>query len=326
MARFIIRRLIWLPVTLLVVTFMVYCAIRIGWNPLATYLKANPRASEAKKQQYIEANGLYPGFKGYLRGYKEWLWGFIQGPSHWPRSIKGNAEVWPGPGGLKYSIANTLRLAGISAVLGMGLGIGLGILASRRPGGYLDTFINSTAFFVGAVPPFVSGVVLQLVFAVQLGWLPPVGVYPPGHQGFDLLLMLKHLILPVTVVAIQTIAQYSRYTRASVLDVASSDYLRTARAKGIPERQVLFKHSVRNAMIPVVTLIALDIGAIFGGLIITENIFGYPGMGVFFLKAVNDGDISKLLPFMVIVTLAVLIFNLLADVAYAYLDPRIRLD
>jgi peptide/nickel transport system permease protein len=326
MARFVIRRLIWLPITLVIVTFLVYCAIRVGWDPLAAYMRSNPRASRAKREQFIEANALYPGFSGMLRGYREWLFAFVQGPGEWPRSLKGNADVWGGTGGLRYSMMNTLRLAGIASVLGISVGIGFGILASRRPGGVLDTVINAVAFFVGAVPPFVSGVVFQLFFAVQLGLLPPVGVYPPGQQGFDLLLMLKHLILPVTVVAVQTIAQYARYTRASVLDVSTSDYLRTARAKGIPERQVLFKHSVRNAMIPVVTLIALDIGALFGGLIITENIFDYPGIGQYFLNAVGDGDVFKLLPFMVIVTLAVLIFNLLADVAYAYLDPRIRLD
>jgi peptide/nickel transport system permease protein len=326
MARFVLRRLIWLPVTLLIVTFLVYCAIRIGWDPLAAYMRANPRASKAKQEQYIEANGLYPGFSGMLRGYREWLFAFVQGPGAWPRSLKGNSDVWGGTGGLRYSMMNTLRLAGIASVCGITIGISLGVLASRRAGGYLDTAINSSAFFVGAVPPFVSGVVLQLIFAVQLGWLPPVGVYPPGHQGFDLLLMIKHLILPVFVVAIQTVAQYARYTRASVLDVATADYLRTARSKGIPERQVLFKHSVRNALIPVATLIALDIGALFGGLIITENIFDYPGMGQYFLLAVGDGDVFKLLPFMVVVTLAVLIFNLLADIAYAYLDPRIRLD
>ena len=325
MARFVLRRLVWLPITVVLVTFLVFCAVRIGWDPVAAYLRANPRASDKKVEQFKEANSLYPGFGGMIRGYREWLWDFVRGPSKWPRSLKGGADVWGGTGGLRYSMMNTLRLAGIASVLGISLGIGLGILASRKAGGWLDTTINSSAFFVGAVPPFVSGVVLQLVFAVQLGWLPPVGVYPPGQQGFDLLLMLKHLILPVTVVAIQTIAQYSRYTRASVLDVSTSDFLRTARAKGIPERQVLFKHSVRNAMIPVVTLIALDIGATLGGLIITENIFDYPGMGVFFLSATNDGDIAKLLPFMVIVIVAVLVFNLIADIAYAYLDPRIRL-
>ena len=151
-------------------------------------------------------------------------------------------------------------------------------------------------------------------------------MYPPGHQGFDLVEMIKHMILPVTVVAIQTIGQYSRYTRASVLDVSSSDYLRTARSKGIPERRVLWRHSVRNALIPIVTIIALDIGQLIGGLIITENIFNYPGMGVYFVKAAQIGDFPKLLPFLVIVTVSVIVFNLISDVLYAYLDPRIRLD
>ena len=112
--------------------------------------------------------------------------------------------------------------------------------------------------------------------------------------------MLKHLILPVSAVAIQTVSQYTRFMRASVLEVASADYLRTARAKGIPERQVLFHHSVRNAMVPIVTVIALDIGALIGGLIITENIFTYPGMGLYFVTAINDGDFPKLMPFMVL--------------------------
>ena len=323
MARFILRRLVWLIPTLLLVTFLVYVAIRVGWDPLASYMRANPRASAEKREQFIEDNGLYPGVSGIFQGYWEWLVSFVQGPSEWPTSLKGNTEVWPQ---LTYALGNTLRLYGVAAVIGIGIGVSLGILASRRPGSWLDTFINTSAFYLGAIPPFVSAVVLQLVFAVQLGWFPPSGVYPPGQQGFDLVLMIKHLILPVTVVAIQSMAQYCRYTRASVLDVASADFLRTARAKGLPERTVLFKHSVRNALIPVVTLIAVDIGAVLGGLIITENIFSYPGMGVYFLSAINDGDTPKLLPFMVLVVVAVLLFNLIADVLYAVLDPRIRLD
>ena len=131
-------------------------------------MRANPRASQAKRDQYVEANGLYPGFSGMLRGYKEWLCAFVQGPGQWPRSLKGNSDVWSGTGALRYSMMNTLRLGGIAAVLGISIGIGLGIVASRRAGGYLDSTINSTAFFVGAVPPFVSGVVLQLLFAVTL--------------------------------------------------------------------------------------------------------------------------------------------------------------
>ncbi len=323
MARFIIRRLLWMVPTLLVVTFLVYVAVRIGWNPVASYQRANPRAGKKRLEAYRQANGLYPGPSGYVRGYGEWLWKFVRGPSHWPRSIKGGGEVWEP---LRYSFFNTLRLAGIAAVLGISLGIGLGILASRRPGGWLDITVNTTAFFVGGVPPFVSAVMLQLTFAVSLGWLPPAGVYPPGQRGFDLFLMIKHLTLPVIVVMIQTIAGYSRYMRASVLDVASSDFLRTARSKGISERRVLFRHSVRNALVPVVTVIGIDIGSLIGGLIITENIFNYPGMGVYFVDAALLGDFPKLLPFLVIIVVFVIVFNLLADIAYAFLDPRIRLD
>ncbi len=315
--------MLWFFPTIVFITFLVYIALRFGFSPENAYRRVNPHATKAKVQQFLDVNGLYPGFWGFIRGYFHWLWQFVQGPSNWPRSIKGRAEVWTP---LRYSIFNTLRLAGIAAVLGIVIGLSLGIQAARKPGAAFDTMVNSGAFFLGAVPPFVSGVALQLVFAVQLGWLPVGGVYPPGHEGFNLVLMIKYLILPVAVVAIQTISGYSRYMRASLLDVSSSDYLRTARAKGLSESAVLMRHGVRNALIPVVTLIAIDIGSLLGGLIITENIFKYPGMGVFFLNAVNDGDFPKLLPYMVIVVASVLIFNLIADLLYAYLDPRIRLD
>ncbi len=322
MRRFIVRRLLWLAPTLLIITFVVYVACRIGWNPEASYLRANPRATPKKLAQFREVNGLYPGFGGYLRGYREWLWNFLQGPGNWPRSIKGGGEVWEP---LRYAFFNTLRLAGISTVLGIGLGVGVGILAGRKPGGWLDSSLNTIAFFVGAVPPFVSAVILQLAFAVSLGWLPPAGVYPAGHRGFDLITMIKHLTLPVVVVAVQTISQYARYTRASLLDVSSADYLRTARAKGIPERQVLFGHQFRNALLPIVTVLGLDFGQLIGGLIITENIFEYPGMGVYFIRSSIDGDFPRLLPFLVVITVSVIFFNLVADVVYALLDPRIRL-
>jgi len=227
---------------------------------------------------------------------------------------------------LRYALFNTLRLAGIASLLGWGIGLTIGTLAARKPGSWFDSIANTGAFFLGAIPPFVSGVALQLIFAVELGWLPVAGIYPPGHQGFDLALMAKHLVLPVTVVTIQVVSAYSRYMRASLLEVRSSDFVRTARAKGLSERAVLFKHGVRNALIPIVTVLAIDIGGLLGGLIITEAIFEYPGMGVYFLKAITNGDIPQLMPYLIIIIISVLIFNLVADVSYAYLDPRIRLD
>jgi len=329
MFRFVIRRLIWAVPTLIIVTFLVYVAIRIGTNPVASYLRSNQRASPARIAQYIEDNGLYEGFGGYVRGYFTWLGGFVTGD--WPNSIKGNREVWPV---LKDAMANSVRLAGLAAIIGIVVGCTFGVFAALKPGSLRDGTVNTSALVALSIPPFVSAVILQMVFAVYTRdwfpnqeWLhfPTSGVYPPGQRGFNLIEMLRHLTLPVVVVALQAVAVYTRYMRASLLDVLNSDYLRTARAKGISERQVLVRHAMRNAMLPIVTLAAIDFGALFGGLIITENIFQYPGMGQFFLTAYGNGDFPELMPWMVIVVLAVIVFNLVADLSYAVLDPRIRL-
>jgi peptide/nickel transport system permease protein len=328
--RFVVRRLIWAIPTLLIVTFLVYVAIRLGTDPVASYLRSNTRASPAKVQEYIEKNGLYEGFGGYVKGYVQWLGGFVTGD--WPNSIKGNREVWPN---LKDAMANTLRLAGLASCVGIVVGIVFGVVAALKPGSLRDGGVNTSALVMLSMPPFISAILLQMLFGVYIKewfpsatWLhfPVAGVYPPGQQGFNLALMLKHLALPVTVVAIQTVAIYSRYMRASLLDVLNSDYLRTARAKGIGERRVLVKHAMRNAMLPIVTLSAINFGALFGGLIITERIFSYPGMGDYFLTAYSNGDFPELMPWMVIVVVSVILFNLLADLSYARLDPRIRLE
>ncbi len=327
MARTILRRLVWAVPTLLLVTFLVYVAIRIGTNPSEAYQRSNPRANAAKIKEYEELNNLYPGVGGYIRGYFGWLSGFVTGD--WPRSIVGRREVWPE---LKDAMANTLRLGIAATVIGVSIGLLLGIYAALKPGSLRDSTVNGAAFFGFSVPPYVSAVIFQLVFAVLwVQWfgkalLPTSGVYPPGHKGFDPVLMSKHMILPVTVVAIQIIAIYSRYMRASLLDVLNSDYMRTARAKGISERRVLVKHALRNSMIPVVTVAAIDFGAILAGLIITERVFQYPGMGDFFLTAFDNGDFPQLMPFMVFIVAFVIFMNLLADISYRWLDPRIRLD
>jgi peptide/nickel transport system permease protein len=237
--------------------------------------------------------------------------------------------VWPD---LKNAMVNSLRLGGAATVVGILIGLSLGVFAARKPASLRDSAVNFGAFVGFSVPPYVSAVLFQLLFAVMWSqWfgsplLPVAGIYPPGHQGFDLVLMIKHMIMPVTVVAIQIIAVYSRYMRASLLEVLSSDYMRTARAKGISERRILVRHALRNSLIPVITVAAIDIGGILGGLIITENIFSYPGMGVYFLSAFNNGDFPQLMPFMVVIVGAVILFNLIADMSYAWLDPRIRLD
>jgi peptide/nickel transport system permease protein len=327
MLRFVLRRLIWAVPMVIIATFLVYVALRIGTDPVASYVRVNQRASPKKIQQYIDANGLYEGFGGYLRGYWQWLTGFVTGD--WPRSIKGSREVWPE---FKDAMFNTLRLGITASVIGISLGLLLGIYVALRPGGLRDGVVNSGAFVAVSTPPYVSALLLQLLFAVYWSrWFgdtlfPTSGVYPPGNQGFNLTLMLEHMVLPVTVVVIQVVAVYTRYMRASLLEVLNSEYMRTARSKGISERRVLVRHALRNALIPIATVAAIDFGAILGGLIITERIFSYPGLGDFFLSAYDNGDFPQLMPWMFFFTLVVIFFNLIADLSYAWLDPRIRLD
>ena len=327
MLRYVLRRLLWMIPTLLLVTFLVYVAIRIGTNPVESFKRTNIRATKKQIDQYIETNGLYTGAFGYVRGYFRWLWGFVT--FDWPRSIKGKREVWPN---LRDALANSLRLGVTASLIGILVGNVLGVFAALRPGRLRDTTVNTAALVGLAVPPFVSALLLQLFFAVYWQkWFgsalfPVTGVYPPGQRGFDLVLMLKHMTLPVVVVSIQSMAVYARYMRSSLLDVLNSEYMRTARSKGISERRVLVRHGLRNALIPVTTLAFLDLGAIVGGLIITEGLFDYPGMGRFFLVAYSNGDFPELMPWMVVIVAAVVMFNLLADLAYAWLDPRIALD
>ena len=323
MFRYILRRLVWAVPSLVLVTFLVYIALRIGTNPLNSYMRSNPRASKAKIAEYKELNGLG---SNYVAGYFHWLKHFLT--FNWPRSIKGSREVFPA---LKDSLANSLRLGAAATTVGIFVGLGVGIYAALRPGSRRDVAVNTGAFIGISIPPYISAILLQLFFAVYwTRWFghslfPTSGVYPPGHSGFNLPLMIKYMALPTIVVAIQIIAVYSRYMRSSLLDVLNSDFMRTARSKGISERRVLLKHGVRNALIPVVTIAALDVGGIVGGLIITENIFDYPGMGVYFLKAFGDGDFPLLMPWMFLIVASVLMFNLVADISYAWLDPRIRL-
>jgi peptide/nickel transport system permease protein len=239
--------------------------------------------------------------------------------------------VWPD---LQRALVNTIVLGTFAFTITISVGAATGNIKALRQYSKFDNIGTGMSFLGIAIPQFWFALILQLFFAITLTkwfnldqpFLPVAGVYPPGHQGgFDPVLRVKHLILPAMVVAFQGIAIYSRYMRASMLEVMNSDYMRTARSKGISEKRVIMRHGFRNALLPVVTYAALDIGAIVGGLVITEAIFEYPGMGSFFVDAYNNGDYTQILPWMMVVVFSVIIFNLLADLAYGWLDPRIRL-
>lgn len=326
MLRFVLRRLLWVIPSLLLITFLVFYAIRVSTDPVQAYLRLNPRATQAQVATYREVNNLNGSI---LHQYVNWGKDFLR--FDWGVAIRGRRPVWPE---LKDALANTMVLGIVATTFGIGVGLLIGIVSALRQYSKFDSLVTTTAFVGISIPPYVSGLILQLIFAVYFQrwfglskpFLPTSGIYPAGNQGFNLVLRVKYLILPAFVVAIQIIAVYSRYMRATLLEVLSSDYLRTARAKGISERRVIVRHALRNALIPIVTVAAVDIGGIIGGLIITERVFEYRGMGDFFLTAFENGDFPQIMPFVVLVVIAVIAFNLIADIAYAWLDPRIRLD
>jgi peptide/nickel transport system permease protein len=224
-------------------------------------------------------------------------------------------------------IPQTLWVVGTAYVVAIAIAIPVGIYSAYRQYSFFDqagTFITMVGY---SVPPFFSGVLVIVVFAVNLGWFP--SIYDTTHKVVDwdsFVMQLKQMIMPVMVLALQITSQISRFMRASMLDNLEQDYVRTARAKGMGERTVVMVHVLRNSMIPVVTVIALGIPAIFGGAIITEQVFKVNGIGQLLITAIQANDLPMVQTLTFIFAVLIVLFNLLADVLYGILDPRIRYD
>ncbi|MEO0504398.1 MAG: ABC transporter permease [Pseudomonadota bacterium] len=224
-------------------------------------------------------------------------------------------------------IPQTLWVVGLSYVVGIAIALPIGIYSAYRQYSVFDqsgTFITMIGF---SIPPFFTGPLLIVIFSVQLGWFP--SIYDTTHVVTDwdsFRIQFNQMIMPVMVLALQTTAQISRYMRSSMLDNLSQDYVRTARAKGLREGVVVMVHVLRNSMIPVITVIALGIPAIFGGAIITENVFKVNGIGQLLITALFANDIPMVMTLTFIFAILIVLFNLIADVLYGVLDPRIRYD
>ena len=218
----------------------------------------------------------------------------------------------------------TLLLGASALALTVVVAIPLGILAAVRQYSFADRLISTLATIGYAIPSFLLGLYLLFFGGVVLGWFPLFGMESFGREG-DALDIGWHLVLPVTSLAVQQIAGWSRYVRAAMLEVLHQDFVRTAHAKGLPQRQVTFKHALRNALIPVITLIGLTIPSLLAGAAITEAIFTWPGVGLMGVEAVAQRDYPVVLAFVMIGGIGVVLGNLLADVAYAVADPRIKL-
>ena len=213
----------------------------------------------------------------------------------------------------------TLLLAGTAMLFASAAGIALGVVSARRPGGWADRLALGGAYLGISFPVYWVGLLLIVFFAVQLRWLPASG-YAPGARG------LRYLVLPALALGTRSVAFLARVTRSAMLEVLGSDYVRTARAKGLAERAVVFRHGLRNALIPVVTVLGLDFGYYLTGSILTETIFSWPGIGRYVVNAISRRDLPAIQGSVLFLSAVFVLVNLLTDVAYAKADPRVRYD
>lgn len=221
----------------------------------------------------------------------------------------------------------TIALVGLAQIVAISCGVMLGLYAGWRRGGAVDRIATGTSLALYSTPSFWLGMILVVIFSTTLGWLPGYGIYSPGAgigSADRLLDYLRHLALPVTAVALGLIGQYVVVARAAMSDVVTEDYMVTARAKGLTGGQMLMRHAFRNAMLPVVTLVTLNLGYVVAGAITVEAVFSWPGIGGLTVEALNARDYPVLQGIFLLLGASIVVANLLADLAYGFLDPRVR--
>jgi peptide/nickel transport system permease protein len=318
MRGFIIRRLGQSALLLLLISILVFGILQlVPGGPLDQLAFGNPRMTA---EQFANLNKLLGLDKPPQERYFVWLFGVLHGDfgSSW--------AVYYGRPVLQTIVERiplTLELMVSSILLSLIIAIPIGIVSAIRQYSRLDYSVTALSYFGLSMPTFWFGLMMIVLFSVELPWLPTSGVTTPLVGG-DAVDKIRHLIMPVMVLSLVNIAGWSRYIRSSMLEVMKQDYVRTARAKGLIERFVVMRHALRNALIPVITLIGLEIPILFGGAIITETIFSWPGMGRLFIDAIQQTDWPVVQGILLFSAFLVLMGNLFADVMYAVVDPRIR--
>jgi peptide/nickel transport system permease protein len=316
MTRFIFARCGQAVIVLLVMSFVIYSLIGLmPGDPIDLMIESNP---DATPEVVAHLRAIYGVDQPILLRYGHWLAAAVQGDFGFSRTHAQPVMVV-----LLPALAQTCKLMLTSFIVSIVLAFALGVCASLKPGGIADTVISLFAFAGISVPVFWLALVLILVVAVNWHALPASGISTVGDGS--LRDQIRHLILPVTTLALASTGQFTRFVRAAMIETLRMDYVRTARAKGAGEGRVVLVHALRNAMIPVVTVMALSFGSLFSGALITETMFAQPGMGKMIFDAILGNDFNLALTGLLFATLVTLSSNLLADLAYGWLDPRIAL-
>ncbi len=324
MLTFILRRLLYSIPVLIAASFLIFIFVALSTDPLEAE-KSNPRASKhtielVQKQNHLNDNVVVR--------YGYWVRDLAtNGLGH---TIVGDRPIYPD---LKRVLGNTLQLVIAAEIITLLIAIIIGVYSATRQYSAFD-YTATTASFVGlAIPVFWLALILQIIFIkvysawdIRVFYTASLSSIDPGHGIHFVVDRVQHLVLPIITLCVINIAGYSRFMRASMLEVINADYVRTARAKGLNERKVVSRHALRNALIPVVTLAAIDLGTLFGGAIVTETVFALDGMGRFFIQSLSAGETYSIMAWMLVVSTMIVFFNLLADIALGLIDPRIRLD
>ena len=326
MTRYIIRRLLYLIPLFLGILIIVFAATRVAGDPVRLMTAMNPHITEEARNNLTAYYGLD---KPLWHQFLIYLANLVKGDLGNSYVIRGGIEVtsligdyiWP-----------TMLLQIVSIILALLIAIPVGVISARRKYSKTDVTVTTTSLLGTCIPIFYMGIIVILIFAYYLGWFPAGGYVTVISESKDYFLgsrtldIIWHMALPVAVLTFALLAPIVLLIRSSMLEVLKQDYVLAARANGLNDRKVVYKHALRNALIPVVTYVGIYFGAMLAGAPITETVFNWPGVGRLFVQATNRLDFPVIMGITVIITLMTLIANLITDLTYGYIDPRIRVE
>ena len=342
MTRYIVRRLLQAIPLLLLISVILFTLMQTMSDPLAT-MGGRTITRSADRERLTRQLGLdkpiYVQYLYWLIG-NDWTMtdldgdGILETPGtrrgvlrgDWGTSLVNRGT--PVTQVIGDRLGNTLILMLVAELIVISGALLIGIYSALRQYSALDNIITATTFFFYSMPVFFFALVAMYIFSVNfkrwgLPYLPTVGMFEP-EAGKTVPQVLWHMVLPVATLSFGFLAGYSRYIRSTMLEAMGQDYVRTAKSKGLPRPEIVYIHALKNAALPIVTVIALDLPFLLGGAVVTESIFGWPGMGRLFLERISRGDTAVVMGILMMIATAVVLFHLIADILYAWLDPRIR--
>lgn len=321
MLTYIIRRVLYSIPVLIAASFMIFVFVAKASDPLA-FLRMQPRVDQRSIQKIVEREHLDDSV---VVRYGYWAKDAVT--DKFGNTLLGDRPIWPD---LIRVMGNTAQLVIAAELIAILLAVFIGVYSAVRQYSAFDYSFTTVSFLGLATPVFWLALMLQVLvvniflnYDIRVFYISNLSSAEPDHFLLD---RIQHLALPVMVLAVASIAQYSRYMRAAMLEVVNSDYVRTARAKGLNERRVVMKHAFRNALIPLATVVALNFGNLLGGAVVTETVFSLDGMGLYFISNLIEGDPYPVMAWLMVTAVMVVFFNLVADVVYGFLDPRVRYD